>query len=106
LRPLALGELWLAQLIDDAHDMLLAQLIDDAHDMLLAQLVDAQDMLLAQLIDDAHDAEFHVGSLVATVAHASGLNCLRPVVGSTLTNWFSPRFGLALPSAVVAASAA
>src|SRR5665213_3348690 len=85
----------LAQLID-AHDML-------AHDM-LAQLIelhdaDAHDML-------AHDIAFHVGSAVATADHASELNWLSTVAGSTLTNWFSPRFGFAVPSAVVAAASA
>ena len=87
---LELAQLWLAQLIE-AHDML-AQLIElheaDAHDML------------------AQDIAFHVGSLEAAVIHESESNCRSPVAGSVVTNRFRPRFGLAAPSAVVAAAPA
>ena len=102
---LELAQLWLAQLID-AHDML-AQLIEAqdmlAHDM-LAQLMelhdaDAHDML-------AHDIAFHAGSFAAVVCQVSESNCVSPVFGSTVRNWFRPRFGFAMPSAVVAAASA
>jgi hypothetical protein len=102
---LELAQLWLAQLID-AHDM-------------LAQLIEAQDMLahdmLAQLIElhdaDAHDMlaqdiAFHTGSFDAVLSHASESNWLSPLTGSTVTNWFRPRFGFAVPSAVLAAACA
>src|ERR1700750_1574005 len=94
-----LDQLMLAQDID-AHDML-AQLIEAQ--LIDAQLIelheaDAHDML-------AHDMEFHVGSFCAVVCHVSELNVFRPVSGSTEMNWSSPRFGLAVPSVCVAASA-
>jgi hypothetical protein len=105
LTPLELAQLWLAQLID-AHDML-AQLIEAqdmlAHDM-LAQLIELHDAEAHDML--AHDIAFHVGSFVAAVAHVSESNWFSPVVGSVATNWFRPRFGFAVPSAVVAAASA
>ena len=103
LTVLALGQLWLAQLIE-AHDML-AQLIDAqdmlAHDM-LAQLIELHDADAHDRL--AHDIAFHVGSLDAVVVHESESNWFSPVVGSEVTNWFRPRFGFAVPSARVAAA--
>jgi hypothetical protein len=103
LTVLELAQLMLAQLIE-AHDML-AQLIE-AHDMLaqdmLAQLMELHDADDHDVLD--HDFAFHAGSAFAAAAHVPALNCFSLLVGSTLTNWLSPRFGFAVPSAVVAAA--
>src|SRR5215471_2913536 len=91
--------------------LMLAQLID-AQDI-EAQLIDAQ-LMEAQLIELheaeahdmlAHDMLFHVGSFCAVVCHVSELKAFSPVSESTETNWSRPRFGLAVPSVCVAASA-
>jgi hypothetical protein len=93
-------QLALDQEADDQLALLHDALDQDAldHDALDQDALD-QEALDHDALDQ--DAAFQVGSAAATDAQRVASKLLNPVDGSVATNWFSPAFGFASPSAAI-----